>query len=148
MNGAEPHLLVNHLPVIIPLVGLPLIAFGLLAGVPTIQKVGLWVLGVGALLAVPAYLSGEPAEVVVKNYPGISRLVIHTHERAAKLSMILMLVTAAAALLFLLSFRLKKKLPFPVWGILLILGTVSFVHIANTAHLGGLIRHEEISGRQ
>lgn len=148
MNGAEFHLLVNHLPVIIPLVGVPLVAIGLFLKSSTVQKVGLWLVVIGGLASVPAYLTGEPAEVVVKNYPGISRLVIHTHERAAKDSMILMLVAAGLSLLFLLSFRLKKTLPTPVWGILIIVGAVCFAHIAKTAHLGGLIRHEEITGPQ
>jgi uncharacterized membrane protein len=146
VNGAELHLLLNHFPVIVPMVGLPTVVIGLLAKSSAVQKAGLWILVVGALVSAPAYLTGEPAEVVVKNYPGISRLVIHTHERAAKLSLILMLTTAGMGLLSLLALRAKKRLPPAVWGIFLVLCATSLVFMANTAHLGGLIRHEELNG--
>ena len=62
MNGAQLHLLANHLPVIIPLVGMAVLLIGMLAKSSEIRKVGLWILLASALTAIPAYLSGSGAE--------------------------------------------------------------------------------------
>jgi uncharacterized membrane protein len=82
MNSAQIHLAINHLPIIIPMVGVGLLGVGLFGRAVVIEKVGLWLLVIGALTAVPTYLSGEPAERIIKNYPGILRAAIQAHEGA------------------------------------------------------------------
>ena len=144
MNGAEFHLLFNHLPVILSLVAGSLIAIGIFAGSKPVQNVGLGLMVTAALTAIPTYLSGEKAENIVKNFPGITRGAIHEHEDAAWTSLLFLEVTGALSLALILAPRFKRKIPRPVWATLLLLSLVSFVLMARTAHLGGLIRHEEI----
>lgn len=144
MNAAQIHLLVNHLPVIIPMIGAPILGIGLWLGSSDLRKMGLWLLILSALIAIPTYLSGEPAESFIKNYPGVARFGIHQHLEAAKISLIGIEVAGFASLVVLLYTRLGKTLPRFIWGIVLLLSATSTVLMLRTSHLGGQIRHEEI----
>ena len=131
MNPAQLHLVLNHLPVIIPLIGVPILAIGVLVQSQDTQKVGLSLLILGALAAIPTYLTGEPAERLIKNYPDVSRLAITQHEKAAWLSLM------AIA-------QLRRRISMPIWIAVLFLSLISSGLIVRTAHIGGQIRHEEI----
>jgi uncharacterized membrane protein len=148
MNGAQLHLLINHVPVLIPFIGAIMIAIGLAMKSPGLRETGVWLIVIAAVCAIPVYLTGEAAEQVLKNYPGTSRLLIEDHQGSAQISLILIEITGAAGLLFLYGSRFKR--PFIlwtwIWGLLLLLCSLSFVSMARTAHLGGLIHHEEIRG--
>jgi uncharacterized membrane protein len=148
LNGAQLHLLINHFPVLIPLLGAPVLALGLLRRSETLRDVGGAFLVFGALAAIPVYLTGQPAESVIKNYPGTSRMLIHDHEGVALFALIWAELSGAAALALLLFARLGKPLArrsWP-WVAVILLSLVTFIVMARTAHLGGLIRHEEIRG--
>jgi len=146
MNPAQFHLLVNHLPVLVPAIGSLLAGSGLLLNSKDLRQAGAWLVVLGAVAAIPTYLSGDPAENVLKNYPGTSRLLIKDHESSALVSMILLEFTGAVALLFAYGTQAKKAFADKrwAWAILLFLSAVSFVFVARTAHMGGLIHHEEI----
>jgi hypothetical protein len=146
MNGAQLHLLINHLPVLLPVIGATLIGFGILLASTEHKRIGAWLLVVSALSVIPVYLTGDPAEHIVKNYPEISRLLIHDHENSALLSLIALEITGVASLLLLYDsyYKTRFSLKIRTWIALLLLSLISFVFIARTAHLGGLIRHEEI----
>ncbi len=144
MNGAQVHLGINHLPVVIPLIATAVLIAGLVLKSASVRSVALWLFVAAALAAIPVYFSGEPAEKVVKNYPGVSRLAIHRHEDAALIALIgSELVGLVSAFLLILS--LRGKGPRRVFYlILLLLSFGSLGLMLNTAHLGGEIRHEEI----
>ena len=144
VNGAQLHLVLNHLPVIIPLVGIPIVLVGLYFKSTTLQKTGLALLVVGGLTAAPAYLTGEPAEKVVKNYPGANRHLIHTHEDSALYALIAVEIVAVVSLGFLIAFHLNRGIPKIGWAGLTVLSLLAIVILMKTAHLGGEIRHEEI----
>jgi uncharacterized membrane protein len=146
VNGAQLHLLLNHLPVILPLVGIPVLVAGIILRSVQIEAVGLWILVASGLAAIPTYLTGSPAEKVVKNYPGVSRLLIDEHEASALKALILIELSAVASLFLLIITHLKWPTRM-VWrtGVVL-LTLIAFVLVARAAHLGGLIRHEEIQG--
>jgi len=146
MNAAQLHLLLNHLPVLLPIVGAGLIAIGLALKSSEIREAGVWLLIFSALAAIPVYLSGEPTQNILKNYPGTSRLLIEDHESSALPALILLEVTGVVSLLFAYQLRIKKNAINKtwMWGLLILLSVISFSLVARTAHLGGLIRHEEI----
>ncbi len=144
MNAAQLHLAMNHLPVVVPLIAVPLLAVGLWRGSREIRAVGLWLLVLAALAAIPVYLTGDPSQKVVMNYPGVSRLAIHRHEDAALIGLIWLEIVGATSLLVGLASRRGKEVPRWAWGFLLLLGIGSVGWMLNTAHLGGEIRHEEI----
>jgi hypothetical protein len=145
-NAAQVHLLLNHLPVIIPLVAILVFAgsFFLRESAGVVRRIGLCLFVLSAITAIPTYLTGEPAEKIVKNYPNVSRALIHDHEKSAKYSFIAIEIIGAMALLLLLAQKAGKAIPGAIWGLLFLLSSLMFAHIAWTAHLGGEIRHEEI----
>ena len=144
MSAAEVHLTLNHLPVLLSTVGAGLLGAGLYLRSSDLKNAGFFFMILGGLVAIPVYLSGQPAEVLLKNYPGVSRAAIHEHENAAWYSFIALEISAAGALVaFILLFR-KKAVSKLVCVVLLLLVAVACGALVRTAHLGGLIRHEEI----
>ena len=73
MNPAHWHLTLNHIPVLGMAFGLPLVSLALLRKSEELKRISLGFLIVIALLAIPVYLTGEPAEELVENLPGVSK---------------------------------------------------------------------------
>ena len=84
MNPAHLHLMLNHIPVLGMAFGLALVSLALLRKSEELKRISLGFLIVIALLAIPAYLTGEPAEELVENLPGVSKSSIEQHEEAAR----------------------------------------------------------------
>ncbi|GBC93488.1 hypothetical protein HRbin15_01979 [bacterium HR15] len=145
MNAAQQHLLLNHLPVIGSLFCLLLLAYGLARRSAEVQKAALGALVVVALLAVPTYLTGEPAEEIIEKQPGYSHSYVEPHESMAKMALIASLMLGVLALGGLL-FSRGRAVPTGL-AMLVLLGNLAvFGLMAYTAHLGGQIRHSEIRG--
>ena len=143
------HLILNHLPVVTLLIALSVWFWGLFLSWEPARRIGLALFFVGGLLAVPAFFSGERAEEEMESVLSAEEAFIEEHEEAAKLALILCLITAGAAGF---SFFLKRKgkgsasrsLEFVTAG----LSIVAFLVVARAAHFGGMIRHPEIRGTQ
>ena len=76
MNATHLHLMLNHIPVIGTGFALLLLLVALAKRSDEWKKVSLWFFVLIALLTVPAYVTGEPAEDGVKGLPGIAKAVI------------------------------------------------------------------------
>lgn len=76
MNAPHLHLLLNHVPVLGSAFGLGLLAFALWRKSDELKKTAFGVFVIAALLAVPGYLSGEPAEEGVESLPGVFKAII------------------------------------------------------------------------
>lgn len=146
MNVAHLHLLTNHLPVLGTLFGLGLLLFALFRRSNELKKVSLGVFVIVALLAVPPYLSGEPAKHLVQNMPGVSRTFAEQHEDAAQFAFTGIVILGVASLCGLIWFRREKLLPSWFTAIVLLISVGVFGLMAWTANLGGKIRHPEIAG--
>ena len=147
MNPAHLHLILNHIPVLGTAFGMALIAWALVRKSDELKRVSLGVFVIIALLAIPAYLTGEPAEEIVEHLPGVNEASIEEHEDAAKFAFAGVLLLGAAALGGLIVFRRGK--PTPAWAavVALALSIVVFAMMVRTANLGGLIRHPEIGSK-
>lgn len=144
MNLAHLHLILNHAPVLGTAFGLGLLLYGVWRRSDELKKAALGVLVIVSLLAIPAYLTGEPAEEVVEALPGDAKAIIERHEDAAVYAFSGILVVGAAALTGLIVFRRGREIPNSFsWGLL---GASAIVGglMAWTASLGGEIRHSEI----
>lgn len=144
-NGAQFHLLVNHLPV----VGFIGIVLALLVTLkfksPDVRRFVLLATVLVGLTALPSLWTGEPAEEVIEDLPGISKKLIHEHEELAEKATILAVITAGvAALAFVLQRRrpdsMDKSIPAVLVLSLATTGLMGWV-----AHEGGKIRHPEIN---
>jgi uncharacterized membrane protein len=104
-----------------------------------------WVLlVVCALMTIPVYLTGEPAEETVEHLPGVSEQILDQHEDLGKPALIGMLILGALALGSLgVSWRNETRmrpLAIPTMALTVLCGGL----IGYTAFLGGQVRHSEI----
>jgi hypothetical protein len=139
------HLILNHIPVIGIIIGFLIVAWAALRGYDHVKNTGLVVLVLTALVAIPVYLTGEPAEEVVEHLPGVSEQIIELHEDAALYSLILAIVSGAIALLALIAKRfMAAKIGLVAVYACLLVSFIAAASMAYTANLGGQIRHTEI----
>ena len=143
MNSVQMHLALTHVPVILSFVGLIMLIVAFFMKNTMITKISYILLLVAGAAALPVFFSGEGTEEAIENLPGVSDAVIETHEEVAKLAMISVAAAGLLALAALFSFRWRvTALVFKV--VVLLLAITSSGLMAQTAHLGGQIRHTEI----
>ncbi len=142
MNYAHIHLILNHLPVItIPFATVFLI-FSIYKKNNQVKMFSLLVLAIACLSSVPVYYTGEPAEHAIEDIPSVTESVIHPHEEMAEKSLILSLVTMAAAIAAIALTKNEKRnrqLTYLTVGLALF----TSMALGYTASLGGQIRHTE-----
>jgi hypothetical protein len=143
MNPAHVHLLINHAPVLGAFVTLLLWIWALARRSDEVRRVALIGMVLVGLTAVPAYLSGEPAEDRVENAPGVTHEVVEEHEDAGKFMLAAGIVIGLVGLAGLAGWRQR---PAPRWfGIAVLVVNLWVAAVgARTAWLGGMIRHTEI----
>ena len=143
MNSVQMHLALTHVPVILSFVGLVMLVVALAIKNTTLTKTSYIILIIAGVAALPVFFSGEATEEAVEHAPGVSGAIIERHEEMAKLAMISIAAAGISALVALFSFRwlLATRL-FKVLVLLLTIASGGLM--AQTAHLGGQIRHTEI----
>lgn len=144
INAAHLHLLINHLPVMGVLFSTLYLAFAWKNQNALIKKTALFIAIGTALLGLPAYFTGEPAEKMIEALPGISEKLIKTHEEAAEVA----LFGAGAVIVFasigLWTARKRGQIPQVMILLVLLASLLASVLMGRTASLGGQIRHSEI----
>lgn len=145
MNASQIHLALNHVPLFFSITGALILLYGFFRKNDTVKTMSLYFMIAGAVFTIPVFLTGEGAEELVENLPGVSESLIEQHEGFAKTGLIVILVTGAIALFTLFA---KRKASLFKTGLLAsaVLSLISFAIMAQTAHLGGQIRHTEIRG--
>jgi len=143
-NEAHWHLVTNHLPVVGSLAALLLLAWALIKNSDESKRIALTAVVLVALVSIPAFLTGEPAERLLKGLPGISKRWMSNHESIANTALWVAIGAGVLALAVLLFFR--KARPIPRWAIVLVLLVMLAVGslMARTANYGGKIHHPEI----
>lgn len=144
MNDAHFHLVVNHLPIVGVLIGFLVLLVGLIMKKPEVKNTALGIFIFSALTAIAAFLTGEGADEIVENLPGISETLIHKHEEYAELFLTMMLILGGISLITL--FLQYKKLSFYKYGfmIVLLLSITAIVISKYVGTSGGEITHIEI----
>lgn len=149
MDLTHLHLILNHIPAVGIFIGFLTVAWGIVRRYDEVQKAGLIMLVLTALVAIPVYLTGEPAEETVEGLPGVSEQIIELHEDAAIYSLVLAIVTGALAIVALFAMRfLSTKTGLFFAFVALLVSFISGASMAYTANLGGQIRHTEIRQAQ
>jgi uncharacterized membrane protein len=152
MLPVQLHLILNHFPVVLFIVGTLLAALTLWGALKKLRPFALALICLAGLTTVPAYLTGEPAEEAVEEMAWADRDIIHDHEESAEAALVLALITAASAGALLAWQTQLIKLPLKdsikvqslMFYVCLAVAIVTTAVMANAAHKGGLIRHEEL----
>lgn len=143
MNSVQMHLALTHVPVVLSFVGLIMLIIAFFIKNTTLTKTSYMLLLIAGVAALPVFLTGEGTEDAVENLPGVSDAVIDRHEEIAKLAMISIAAAGLFALAALFSFKWQNAARV-FKTVILLLAIASGGLMAQTAHLGGQIRHTEI----
>jgi uncharacterized membrane protein len=146
MDFTHLHLLLNHFPIIGTLIALMFLAYGVYSGSRRTTKMALFTIVLMAILAIPVFLTGEPAEEAVENLPGVTEAIIEEHEEAAELAIWIMAFLGALSAVSFASLITTNQMNKALLGATLLLGLITFGAMARTGYLGGQIRHTEIRG--
>lgn len=137
------------MPILGTLFGLILLFLGLIRGNRTLQKIGLTTFAIVALITIPVFLTGEPAEHMVDDFPGFSHDMAHEHEELGEKGLVLTIVLGvfSSLLLFLMSRNKHLNYKKGLWGIL-VLSVFSFLLMVLIGNHGGKIRRPEMRGEK
>ncbi|MDQ2768525.1 MAG: hypothetical protein M3Y30_15390 [Gemmatimonadota bacterium] len=138
------HLLLNHVPIIVTVLGLLLVAVATWRKSDALARVALAFFVGGALSALPTYLTGDSAEHTVLHMPGVTRAVIEAHSNAALISAIFVGALGVFALWSLWRFRSNALLPAWVVRVALAASIIGSGLMSWTGLLGGEVRHTEV----
>lgn len=144
MNPAHIHLLWNHFPILGALFAAGVLLAGIVLNDRKINQVGLVSLVIFTLLTLPAFFSGEGAEEVMEEYPGISHAAIHDHEEIAELGLWVMIFAGVVALAGYILQRRKEHLHRSLSMVALVAALAAFGVMVRVGLSGGEIRHPEI----
>lgn len=145
MNTAHWHLLLTHLPIIGTIIGTSILIAGfVLKNNPIVKRTGLGVLVFSALFAIPSYLTGEGAEELVENLPGVTDQIIEVHEEMAETFLIIISILGAFAVITFIADWMKSKATAMLYITILIASIATSIFTRQLANSGGEIRHTEI----
>ncbi|HKL19035.1 MAG TPA: hypothetical protein VJ905_08695 [Halalkalibaculum sp.] len=144
MNAAHYHLIINHVPILATFFSIGILLWGISAKSRSIKKVALVGFVVAGVFAIVAFQTGESAEDIVEDLPGVTHEMIEGHEEAAGTAQWLTILLGVGGLagLFMIS-KSTKGVNKYLW-ILLAYSLVAAASLGYTAYEGGQIRHTEL----
>jgi uncharacterized membrane protein len=142
-NEAHLHLIINHFPIILPIIGCVILLLGFLLKNDVVKRISFGIFISAAIAAFFTMNSGKGAEEIVEEL-GRSHKAIHIHEEYAETFAIMSYVLGILSILALW-FNWRKH-PFKELSMFLVLGiSLIVVYLASgTGQTGGEITHEEI----
>jgi len=148
LTSAQIHLAVNHLPVFATLLAAATLGLAAVTRRGGTRNLGLGLLVFAAASTLPAYFSGEGAEKIVENRPGVTEVLIERHEEAANRALAVTLAAGLLAAAALCAVRLQREQAIRMlFAAALLCSLASTGLMGQVAHLGGQIRHDEIRSK-
>lgn len=144
LNEAHLHLVVNHFPIILPIVGVIVLLAGIFSKSEAVKRVAYSAFMLAAVFSIIAMQSGEGAEEVVEGLAINADVYMENHEEAAELFSILSYILGAISIIGLWSSFTQKTFDKVVTGTVLIFAFVTLFFAQRTGTTGGEIRHSEI----
>jgi hypothetical protein len=144
MNWPYLHLVTNHFPVILTIVGA---VVALLAAL--LRRRGLWMYAVvtltlAGLSVYPAFLIGKEAEEMVEREPGIARASVEEHEEASEVALFTLLaVGAVSAFAWWRATRGGGREELPAWlrALVVVAALAGSGTVTYSALMGGKVVH-------
>lgn len=146
MNWAYFHLAINHFPIIGTIIGTLLLVAGFTTNHKGIKISGLGTLVFAVLMAIVAFLTGNPAEEAMKAIPEVAKSLVSRHEEIASVGMYILIPTGLLAALTLYSIWKNEKSVRSLMIITLALSLISSAAMVYVGRTGGQIRHSEFHG--
>ena len=144
MDKVHLHLLFNHLPIIVPVVGILVMIGGIAVKSEIVKRSAFLIFILGALWTWPAMFTGDGAEDLIENLSGVSEQFIHEHEEKAEVFALLSYALGLISIIGLWA-NLKKKSFAGIIAIFLVVFAMVVMFFAKqTGTSGGEIRHPEI----
>jgi len=140
------HLVTNHFPIILTLLGTIACLVGLIRGSQNAWYYGVVTLLLGAIGALPSWISGYQAHYVLETRLGLPEGIVEPHELLAEATMWIMIpLGVLAAFTWWRARQEPKRGPSPPWvrPVLTITAVMGSVMLGITAFLGGKISHSE-----
>jgi len=144
MNQAHFHLIVNHLPIVAPLIGLLVLLGGLIVKSEIVKRTAFGIFIFGAICTLPAFFSGEGAEEIVEKISDVSHQLIHEHEEKAEIFAWTSYLLGILAGVGLWANWKQKSFANTVSYLVFAFGVLVMFLAAQTGTSGGEIRHPEI----
>jgi hypothetical protein len=144
MNNSHLHLVLNHLPIIFPIVGIIILIIGIFSKSEITKRNAYIIFILGALSAIAAMGTGDGAEETVEKIAGISENLIKKHEESAELFAGISYFLGGISLIAL--FGSLKNLSFSKFSpfVIGVFALAAIFFAKNTGTTGGEIRHTEI----
>jgi uncharacterized membrane protein len=143
MNSVQIHLGLNHFPIVLSLTGMVMLIIAMMKNNNALTKTAFWLLIISGICCLPVYFSGEGAEEAVEHLAGVTESAIEAHEDLAKASLTACIINSILAMAGLFFYTRSARL-FKI--LVLLTSIISCGTILQTAHKGGLIRHQELDG--
>lgn len=144
MNDAHLHLVVNHFPIIVTFLGFGILVVGMFLKNNSVKNTAYVLFVVAALFALASMATGEGAEELVEDMPGIGKKIIHKHEELAEKLALLLYATGLFSLLSLYTSIKKNKFAKKLSYVTLVLALAASFLATRVGNSGGEIRHTEI----
>jgi hypothetical protein len=144
MSWIYLHLVTNHFPIILTLLGTAACGIGAARRSGFVWTYGLVTLALGGLAAVPTWITGYQAHYVIENRFGLPEGLVEPHELLAEATMWIMIPMAAlAAFAWWRAREEPRRGPSPPWvrPTVLIAAVSGTIMLSVTAFLGGKIEH-------
>ncbi|GAB6283569.1 MAG: hypothetical protein STSR0008_23470 [Ignavibacterium sp.] len=137
------HPMVTHFPIALLIIGFLADAIGVIFKKDFFTKAAFYLLVLGAIGVVAAYITGENAGEKVEEIAAVEQ-ALESHEEAAETTLILALITAVVRIIFVAI----KKYSTPIKWITLVLFLFTVISIFNTGHKGGTLVYNYGAGVQ
>lgn len=144
MNDAHLHLVLNHLPIIIPVIGLLIMIGGLFFNSEIVKRTAYLVFVLAAIVAIPTFATGEGAEKVIEKLSEVDENLIKTHEEIAEKFAILCYILGGLSLLGLWANFYEKPFSNIATYLTILICIIALYFAKQTGTSGGEIRHSEI----
>ena len=144
MNPAHLHLIFNHFPIVIPIIGFLVMLVGFAIRSELLKRTALGLFILGALFTLPAFGTGEDAEELIENLPGIEEKYIESHEEAAEIFAYLSYGLGVFSLIGFWANWKQKPLANSISVAVFLLAVVVLFFAKEAGTTGGEIRHPEI----
>lgn len=144
LNLAHYHLLLNHFPIMGTIFGLGLLLVSFFQENRDLRRASYIIFASVGLLAIPAFITGAGAQVMLTGKPAVSDVLIQRHEGSAMLSLCFVEITGALAIAGLWRAHRNSSPSRRNVIAVLLFAVVTLALVARTGNTGGDISHAEV----